>query len=154
MNRIQCATGIGFTVRHAPNYATTTPFPRYTHTIRPTAAIGLDLEPLAISVHVDNISLFLQDNSASTKDFFAQFDRQFSQEYRNRRAGLIIALGYHNSGHIALARQLANHAIDLLQSRYASVFSNIVEKTFWWDPDVNHPVGTIDFEIYFFTDNP
>jgi len=130
------------------------PISKYTPTILPTDTIGLDLEPLIINVYVDNIPSFLDDNPAYISGFLAQLEKKFPVEYKKRRAGLVIALGYHSSGNIYLARRLAIHAIDVLQSYYPNMFSSVVEKTYWWEPDVNNPVGTIKFEIYFFRNNP
>lgn len=126
------------------------PFP--TQTPQPTPAIGLDLTPLRVAVQVDDVSRFLEDDPAATRKFFIQFGQKLPTEYENRTAGLVIALGYHNSGNIQLARRLAIHGIDLLQIQYPKVFSSIVEKTYWWDNDEYHPVGTIEFEIYFYTE--
>lgn len=123
-----------------------------TATVQPPEVVGLDIDhPLRISVKVGDISAFLQDNQSSTDNFFNQFNSQFKENDRRRRAGLVIALGYHNADNIGRARQLANYAVDLIQSKYPAVFSKIVEKTYWWDPDANHPIGTVDFEIYFYT---
>lgn len=135
--------------------ATVTPTPTQIppkSTLQPTEVIGLDLEPKVISVYMDNTSRFISNDPASTKNFLAQFENKFPEEYKNRRAGLVIALGYDTSGNISKARQLANRAVYLLETNYPLVFSNIVKKTFWWEPDAIRPIGTIEMEIYFFTE--
>lgn len=134
-----------------PTIATSTPN-KPTLTAEPTEVIGLDLEPKVISVYMNNTSRFLSNDPESTKSFLAQFEKNFPLEYKNRRAGLVIALGYDTSGNISKARKIANRAVFLLETNYPSIFSNIVKKTFWWEPDAIRPIGTIEMEIYFFTE--
>lgn len=111
-----------------------------------TPSVGIDLTPLTFSVRVDPES-FLANSPISFDRFKQQVDSHLLG-YSDRKAGLIITLGYHIS--IGKGRQLAIIANNLLVNNYPSIFNNTVNKAYWWDIDETHPAGMISFEIYFF----
>src|SRR5574341_527877 len=120
-----------------------TPLPEVTA----TAQIGLDLTPSLVTVSVDSQRL-LNNDLAEIESLRSQIEYKFSN-IQGKRVGLVITLGYHQT--VANGMKLARMGNELLVEVYPEIFDRSVMKPFWYSIDDNHPVGTITFEIYFFT---
>jgi hypothetical protein len=108
-----------------------------TPTVDPSYEVGLDLVPHYITIPNSD------DNSIKNQI------SQTLEQFPNKRAGLVITLGYHDE--IRKGMALANKVNGSLKELYPIMFSNAVMKPFWYSIDQNHPIGTVVAEIYFFT---
>lgn len=109
--------------------------------------IGLETTPVIISISVSPED-FLAGKFDSVSSFKNKADRILSQ-YKDRRVGLVITLGYHDE--VRNGVRLAAKANQVLASSYPHMFDNAVTKEFWYSLDTNHPAGTIVMEVYLYT---
>jgi hypothetical protein len=122
---------------------TTTPIP---FTLTPTPLVGLDMTPAIVVVKV-NASAALDNSEEELNSLKSAILDKFA-DYQNKRAGLVIVLGYHND--VSNGMALARLGIRILKEAYPQVFGQVVSKPFWYSLDSNHPSGTISFEVYFY----
>jgi hypothetical protein len=116
----------------------------------PTPRVGLNLTPIPFQVSVDSAKLLSNDPN-EILSLKSQLRSQINQKmvnHRNVRAGLVITLGYHRE--ILNGVRLAKKGNEILLEVDSEIFDGSVMKPFWYSLDVNHPAGTITFEIYVF----
>lgn len=109
--------------------------------------VGLDTTPVILIVNVTPVK-YLSNDASETENIQVSLKNKLS-DYLDRRAGLVITLGYHNE--IGIGMRLAQKGNLELKKLYPELFRNSVMKSFWFSTDVINVAGTIKFEIYFLT---
>lgn len=134
--------------------ATHTPAPTPTKLLSPTPPTGLELVPYKFRVQGD-FDKIIADDPIEIDKLLRQISPNLTG-YLNRRAGLVITLGFHTSRHISGAINYGKKVNKLLCRDYPTIFqcdkvnSGTVMKVYWWNDDPITPVGTLEFEIYFY----
>lgn len=121
---------------------TSTPIPT------PTPYVSLDLNPSYVTLRIDPAKLL--SNSEYNRSQISKALSNAFVDYKNKRAGLVITLGYHPESPNGYS--MANRANTILAETYPEVFGGAVMKGFWWLNDPVNPAGTLKFEVYFFID--